>query len=231
MPGCDHVPHDCLLLPVSDATVAREGFIACLVVSHGCLLIPMSDRRCRRSWKVPFNLDFRCQHGFLLSDCGLLSGFVTVMSNHFSCLNFPILPQRYLAVRDFEFGQARTCEADHLELSQCQASFRAWTSPMIVFSFLCPANAADACGRCALQPGQFKQAKIGIFEFSTVSVFISCLAAIAFSMIAFSFLCRTLQTHVVVRPSTFNLDFRCQRGLLLFDCGLFYGFTTVVNDQ
>ena len=56
-----------------------SGFISCLVfdhVSHDCLLIPVSDaadalRRC------PIQLgQFRFQHGLLLFDCGLLSGFI-----------------------------------------------------------------------------------------------------------------------------------------------------------
>ena len=62
-------------------------------------------------------------------------------------------------------------------------------------------DAADARGICALQPGQFRQAAIGIFELLQVSGFLSCLDV---SMIAFSFPCPTLQTHVEGAP--FNLD-------------------------
>ena len=40
---------------------------------------------------------FRCQHGLFLFDCGLLSGFITVVIVHYTCLTF--LPsQRYLAL-------------------------------------------------------------------------------------------------------------------------------------
>ena len=130
VPGSDKRPHDRLLIPVSDGHCRRTWkvrpstwtvqagrdwylrafngvrlhFVA-VITSPDCLLLPMSNATDARDG-APFNLDFRCQHGLLLFDCGLFYGFTTVMSNHFSSLNFPILPQRYLALRNFEFGQA-----------------------------------------------------------------------------------------------------------------------------
>ena len=49
-----------------------------------------------------------------------------------------------------------------------------------------------------------RQAEIGIFELFKVSGFLSCLALITSSMLAFSFLDPNLQTHVEGAP--FNLD-------------------------
>ena len=74
-----------------------------------------------------------------------------------------------------------------------------------------------------------RQAEIGIFELFQESGFISCLALTTLPMIAFSFLCPTLQTHVEGAP--FSLD---SSGVsMVFSCSTVAccGFTTVVSDS
>ena len=110
-------------------------------------------RRC--TWKVrPSTWTFWCQHGLLLSDCGLLSA--PAVSDQFMCLTFQI-PLRIsgcaVTLSSTEHEHANQAEIGIFELLQVSGfiSCLALTNVPHDFSW------SDAArGRCALQLGQFR---------------------------------------------------------------------------
>ena len=86
-----------------------SGFISCLGRPHDCFLIPVSDAADARGRCALQPGQFRCQHGLPLFICGLLSGFTMAVSETSTIVSLFGFPRSDIWLcRDFEFARACT---------------------------------------------------------------------------------------------------------------------------